>query len=165
MPVQGKEEEEEKKTCQDTCTQKGQLNHVTAEDTSNAPDVVLVKLIHPCGQVIEFEPVQSTATHQLHSLVTKTLEEVPVVCEYLDVFPDELPGLPPDRAVEFAINLVPGTAPIAKAPYRMSGKEYDELKRQLDELLEKGVNQMQCITMGSPSVIRKEERRNNEIVH
>ncbi|WVZ80504.1 hypothetical protein U9M48_027974 [Paspalum notatum var. saurae] len=50
----------------------------------------------------------------------------------------EVQGLPPDRAVEFAINLVPGTAPIAKAPYRMSGKEYDELKKQLDELLEKG---------------------------
>ncbi|WVZ75450.1 hypothetical protein U9M48_023500 [Paspalum notatum var. saurae] len=88
---------------------------------------------------IEFEPVQSTATHQLHSLVTKTLEEVPLVCEYPDVFPDELPGLLPDRAVEFAINLVPGTTPIAKAPYRMSGKEYDELKKQLDELLEKGL--------------------------
>ncbi|WVZ62939.1 hypothetical protein U9M48_012628 [Paspalum notatum var. saurae] len=97
-----------------------------------------VKLIHPSGQEVEFVPVHSLATHQLHSLVTKTLEEVPVACEYLDVFPDELLGLPPDRAVEFAINLVPGTAPIAKAPYRMSGKEYDELKKQLDELLEKG---------------------------
>ncbi|WVZ90569.1 hypothetical protein U9M48_036860 [Paspalum notatum var. saurae] len=88
---------------------------------------------------IEFEPVQPTVIHRLHCLVTKTLEEVPVVCEYPDVFPDELPGLLPDRAVEFAINLVPGTAPIAKAPYRMSGKEYDELKKQLDELLEKGL--------------------------
>ncbi|WVZ70482.1 hypothetical protein U9M48_019146 [Paspalum notatum var. saurae] len=79
------------------------------------------------------------ATHQLHSLITQTIDEVPVVCEYPDVFPDELPRLLPDRAVEFAINLVPGTAPIAKAPYRMSGKEYDELKKQLDELLEKGL--------------------------
>ncbi|WVZ91359.1 hypothetical protein U9M48_037546 [Paspalum notatum var. saurae] len=97
-----------------------------------------VKHVHPSGQEVEFEPVQSSVIHQLHSLVTKTLEEVPLVCEYSDVFPDDLPGLPPDRAVEFAIDLVPGTAPIAKAPYRMCGKKYDELKKQLDELLEKG---------------------------
>ncbi|WVZ51932.1 hypothetical protein U9M48_003029 [Paspalum notatum var. saurae] len=140
----------------------GQLNHVTAEDATDAPDVILGEflvdgtntlVLFDSGATssyvsskfanqnlleIELELVQSTATHQMHSLVTKTLEEVPVVCEYPNVFPDELPGLPSDRAVEFAINLVPGTAPIAKAPYKMSGKEYDELKKQLDELLEKG---------------------------
>ncbi|WVZ70701.1 hypothetical protein U9M48_019344 [Paspalum notatum var. saurae] len=109
-----------------------------SEDDMDCNVDVHVELIHPSGQEIEFEPVQPSATHQLHSLVTKTLEEVLVVCEYPDVFSDELPGLPLDRAVEFAINLVPGTAPIAKAPYRISGKEYDELKKQFDELLEKG---------------------------
>ncbi|WVZ71333.1 hypothetical protein U9M48_019927 [Paspalum notatum var. saurae] len=116
-----------------------------------------VMLIHPYGQEIEFEPIQSTATHQLHSLVTKTLEEVPVVCEYPDVFPDELPGLPPDRAVEVAINLVPGTAPIAKAPYRMSGKEYDELKKQLDELLEKGLIRCSVSPWGAPVLFVKKK--------
>ncbi|WVZ70085.1 hypothetical protein U9M48_018783 [Paspalum notatum var. saurae] len=105
----------------------------------------------------EFEPVQSTATHQLHSLVTKTLEEVPVVCEYPDVFPDDIPGLSPDRAVEFAINLVPGTAPIAKAPYRMSGKEYDVLKRQLDELLEKGLIRCSVSPWGAPVLFVKKK--------
>jgi hypothetical protein len=54
---------------------------------------------------------------------------VPVVCEYLDVFPEELPGLPPDRDVEFMIDLVPGTAPIAKRPYRISAEELTELKK------------------------------------
>ncbi|WVZ70066.1 hypothetical protein U9M48_018766 [Paspalum notatum var. saurae] len=104
-----------------------------------------VKLVHPSGREVEFEPVQSIDVHQLHSLVIKTLEEIPVVCEYLDVFPDDIPGLPPDRAVEFAIDLVPRTAPIAKAPYRMLGKEYDELKKQLDELLEKGfIRRTEC---------------------
>ena len=48
------------------------------------------------------------------------LEEVPVICEYPDVFPDELPGMPPNRDVEFIIDLIPGTAPIAKRPYQMS---------------------------------------------
>ncbi|WVZ95786.1 hypothetical protein U9M48_041509 [Paspalum notatum var. saurae] len=147
----------------DQCTQaraphlaiQGQLNHVTAEDTTNAPDVVLVKLVHPSGQDVEFEPVQSSVIHQLHSLVTKTLEEIPVVCEYPDIFPDDIPGLPPDRAVEFAINLVPGTAPIAKAPYRMSRKEYDELKRQLDELLEKGLIRCSVSPWGAPVLFVK----------
>jgi hypothetical protein len=55
------------------------------------------------------------------SFVTKTtnLEEIPVIYEFLDVFPDELPGLPPDRNIEFAIELVSGTAPISRRPYRM----------------------------------------------
>ena len=48
---------------------------------------------------------------------------VPVVREYADVFPDDLPGLPPDREVEFGIDLVPGTAPIAKQAYRMAPTE------------------------------------------
>ncbi|WVZ90060.1 hypothetical protein U9M48_036393 [Paspalum notatum var. saurae] len=90
-------------------------------------------------------------------LVTKTLEEVPVVCEYPDVFPDELPGLPPDRAVEFAINLVLGTTPIAKAPYRMSGKEYDELKKQLDELLEKGFIRRSVSPWAAPVLFMKKD--------
>jgi hypothetical protein len=61
-----------------------------------------------------------------------------VVCEYPDVFLDELPGMPPDRDIEFVIDLLPGTAPIAKRPYRMATKEQAELKKQIDELLEKG---------------------------
>ncbi|XP_076884526.1 uncharacterized protein LOC143533730 [Bidens hawaiensis] len=67
----------------------------------------------------------------------KKLEEVPIVTEFKDVFPDELPGIPPDREVEFRIDLVPGTAPIAKSPYRLAPTEMKELKKQLDELLEK----------------------------
>ncbi|WVZ51477.1 hypothetical protein U9M48_002622 [Paspalum notatum var. saurae] len=78
-------------------------------------------------------------------------------CEYPDVFPEELPGLPPDRAMEFAIDLVPGTAPIAKAPYRMSGKEYDELKRQLDELLEKGLIRCNVSPWGAPVLFVKKK--------
>jgi hypothetical protein len=66
------------------------------------------------------------------------LDEIPVVCEYPDVFPEELPGMPPDRDVEFVIELQPGTAPISKRPYRMPPKELAELKNQLQELLDKG---------------------------
>jgi hypothetical protein len=53
-------------------------------------------------------------------------------------FPDELPGMPPDRGVEFVIEVQPGTAPISKRPYRMPPKELAELKTQLQELLDKG---------------------------
>jgi hypothetical protein len=61
-----------------------------------------------------------------------------VVCEYADVFPDELPGMPPDRDIEFAIELQPGTTPISKRPYRMPPAKLAELKKQLQELLDKG---------------------------
>ena len=53
------------------------------------------------------------------------------MCEFPDVFPDDLPGLPPDRDIEFKIELVPGTAPISRRPYRMSPNELAELKVQL----------------------------------
>ena len=54
------------------------------------------------------------------------------------MFPEELPGMPPERKVEFTIELIPGTAPISKRAYRVSGPELVELKKQIDELLEKG---------------------------
>ncbi|XP_074346453.1 uncharacterized protein LOC141685240 [Apium graveolens] len=66
------------------------------------------------------------------------IEDYPFVREYEDVFPDELPGLPPHREVEFTIELVPGVEPISKAPYRMAPFELQELKEQLQELLDRG---------------------------
>jgi hypothetical protein len=58
-------------------------------------------------------------------------EDIPVVCEYADVFPDDLPGMPPDREIEFILELQSGTAPTSKRPYRMPPKELAELKLQL----------------------------------
>jgi hypothetical protein len=60
------------------------------------------------------------------------------VKEYLDVFPEELPGMPPNREIEFIIDLTLGTTPIAKRPYRMAATELAELKKQLNELEQKG---------------------------
>ncbi|WVZ98195.1 hypothetical protein U9M48_043664 [Paspalum notatum var. saurae] len=68
----------------------------------------------------------------------QALANIPVACEYPDVIPEELPGLPPDRDVEFRIDLVPGTAPVSKRPYRMALDELKELKTQLQEQLDKG---------------------------
>jgi hypothetical protein len=58
-------------------------------------------------------------------------EDIPVVCEYADVFLDDMPGMPPDRDIEFIIKLQLGTAPISKRSYRMPPKELAELKLQL----------------------------------
>ena len=67
-----------------------------------------------------------------------SLEIIKVLSEFPDVFSVDLPGMPPERKVEFAIELLPGTAPIFKRAYRISGPELVELKKQIDELSEKG---------------------------
>ena len=66
------------------------------------------------------------------------MEEVPGVKDYPGVFPEELPGMPPDQDIELLIELLPGTGPISKRLYRMLAKDQEELKTQIKELLEKG---------------------------
>ncbi|XP_074374237.1 uncharacterized protein LOC141714629 [Apium graveolens] len=70
---------------------------------------------------------------------THTLDEILIVREYPDVFPEELPGLPPDREIKFSIDLIPGAEPVSKAPYQMALVEMKELAKQLQELLDKEV--------------------------
>src|SRR5664279_2487239 len=84
------------------------------------------------------------------SIAGPTLEHVPVVCEYPDVFPDELPGIPPDRDIEFIIELIPGTAPISQRTYRMNPEELVELKNKIDDMLSKGLIQPSASPWGSP---------------
>ena len=84
--------------------------------------------------------------------VTEEVELIPVVHEYPDVFPVELPGMPPDRELEFAIDLVPGTTPIHKKYYRMPSSELVELKKQLDEMLQKGYIRPSSSPWGSPAI-------------
>ncbi|GJT81397.1 hypothetical protein Tco_1055739 [Tanacetum coccineum] len=70
----------------------------------------------------------------------KRLEDIPVVREFPKVFPEDLPGLPPVRQVEFQIDLIPGTAPVARAPYRLAPSEMQELSNQLQELSNRGLH-------------------------
>jgi len=65
------------------------------------------------------------------------IDKLQVVCEFPEVFPDEIPDVPPEREVEFSIDLVLGTKPVSMAPYRMSASELAELKKQLEDLLDK----------------------------
>ncbi|RVX22738.1 Retrovirus-related Pol polyprotein from transposon 17.6 [Vitis vinifera] len=85
------------------------------------------------------------------------LEDIPIVKEYPDVFPEDLPGLPPEREVEFTIDLVPGTGPMSKAPYRMAPVELKELKVQLQELLDKGFIRPSVSPWGAPVLFVKKK--------
>jgi hypothetical protein len=85
------------------------------------------------------------------------LEDILVVCEYPDVFPDDLPGMPPDRDIEFIIELQPGTAPISKRPYRMPSNELAELKVQLQDLLDKGFIHPSASPWGCPALFVKKK--------
>ncbi|XP_035837690.1 uncharacterized protein LOC110898590 [Helianthus annuus] len=76
--------------------------------------------------------------YALEAKEEKKLEEVAVVAEFPEVFPEDLPGLPPDKQIEFRIDLIPGATPIVKAPYRLAPTEMKELRNQLQELLDKG---------------------------
>nr|GEX98534.1 hypothetical protein [Tanacetum cinerariifolium] len=67
----------------------------------------------------------------------KRLEDIPVVKEFSDIFPEDLPGLPPVRQVEFQIDLIPGAAPVARTPYRLAPSEMQELSNQLQELTDR----------------------------
>jgi hypothetical protein len=85
----------------------------------------------------------------VNSLKGVSLEDVRVVKEYPDVFLEELPGMPPDRDVEFLIDLMPGTGPIAKRSYKMDVDELRELKKQLREQLDKGFIQPTSSSRGA----------------
>jgi hypothetical protein len=104
-----------------------------------------------------------TLPHQLEltsiSFATQvtTIEEILVVCEFFDVFPEDLSGLPPKQDVEFAIELVPGTAPISRRPYKMPPNELAKLKVQLKELSDKGLIRPSTSEWGSPALFVKKK--------
>ncbi|KAI3765789.1 hypothetical protein L2E82_15833 [Cichorium intybus] len=89
--------------------------------------------------------------------VKKTVHDIDVVKEYPEVFPDDLPGLPPERQVEFCIDLVPGASPIARAPYRLAPTEMRELMSQLQELLDKGFIRPSVSPWGAPVLFVKKK--------
>ena len=80
-------------------------------------------------------------------------EEVPVVRDYPDVFPEELPGMPPDRDIEFLIELLPGTGLISKIPYWRPANDLEEIKKQIKELLEKGYIRRSSSPWGAPVLL------------
>jgi hypothetical protein len=89
-----------------------------------------VLLTSPQGKRIEYVSTSSAATpYTVYQVNVTPLDEIRVVCEFPYVFPVDLFGMPPDREVEFVIDLLPDTAPISKRPYRMSSAQLSELKK------------------------------------
>jgi hypothetical protein len=117
-----------------------------------------VKLTTPDGKELEFvaEPVvtaKGIANHaKINQLDASQGSEVPVVNEFPDVFPEELPGMPPDLDIEFVIELKPGTVPIYKTPFRMTTPELAELKEHIRELLDKGFIRPSSSPWGAPVI-------------
>jgi hypothetical protein len=107
-------------------------------------DKRIVKLVSPSGKEVVTKlylpELEEGAYHHLSvdDKESNPIEAIRVVSEFPDVFPEELPGMPPKRKVEFAILLIPSTAPISKRAYRVSGPELVELNKKIEELLEKG---------------------------
>ena len=97
-----------------------------------------VTLTNHNGITVKCYPQAPIVEPMVCNVQATTIEEVQVICEYPDVFLKDLPRMPPDRDLEFSIDLIPGTDPIAKRPYRMVANELEELKKQLQELQDKG---------------------------
>ena len=83
------------------------------------------------------------------------MHEIEVVCDFPDIFPEEMHGMPPDRSVEIVIELIPITVPTSRRPYRMPAEELAELEKQLDELLEKEFNRPSSSPWGCPVLLVK----------
>lgn len=108
---------------------------VETDESNKLPMVIL----HMSAQKYMRKRLEAYLAYVLNTEMSKSkLESVPVVCEFSDVLPKELPGLPPIREIEFDIDLLPGTTPISTTSYRMAPTELKELKVQLQELTDKG---------------------------
>ncbi|GJT49443.1 hypothetical protein Tco_0975600 [Tanacetum coccineum] len=98
-----------------------------------------------------------TATKDEDKSKEKRLKDAPVVQEFPEVFPKDLPGIPPNRQVEFRIDLVPSATPVARAPYRLAPSEMKELAEQLQELTNKGFIRSSSSPWGAPVLFVKKK--------
>jgi hypothetical protein len=120
------------------------MNWLHRNQATVSCDKRTVKLVSPSEKEVVTKlylpELEEGAYHHLSvdGKESNPIDTIRIVSEFPNVFPKELPGMPPERKVEFAIELIPGTAPISKRAYRVSGPELVELKKQIDELLENG---------------------------
>ena len=99
----------------------------------------------------------------VHTETSPDLASIPVVYQFPNAFLKDLSGLPPDRDVEFSIELEPSTAPISRCPYHMAPKELAKMKKQLEELLEKGFIRPSSSPWGCPSYFCEEGRHSSVV--
>jgi hypothetical protein len=110
-----------------------------------------IRLTKEDGTIMEFRAaILGEQVSLLNKVQGTSLDEIGIVREYPDLFPEELSGMPPDRDIEFMIELLPGTPPISKRPYRMPVNELVELKEQIAELQSKGFIRPSSSPWGAP---------------
>jgi hypothetical protein len=113
-----------------------------------------VQLDSPVHLQLSTHPITASS---LHHLTAPSLEDIPAAREYPDVFPEDSPGMPPDRDVEFTIELQPGIALISRRPYKMTPNELIELKVQLNEFMDKGFIRLSSSSWGCPALFVKKK--------
>jgi hypothetical protein len=122
-------------------------------------DLRTIRLSYGQEEVLLSIPVAIPAKPygRVYEVIIPEIQDIPVICEFPDVFPEDLPGLPPERVVEFVIEFKPDTAPISRRSYRMPPNELAELKTQLQDLLEKGFIRPSSSPWGCPAIFVKKK--------
>ncbi|GAU51867.1 hypothetical protein TSUD_416510 [Trifolium subterraneum] len=126
----------------------------------NAESRALTPLLQNTHQLIQYLGAENKCFSIMFTMSSESSlspSDIPIVREYLDVFPEEINSLPPEREIEFSIDLVPGSQPISVAPYRMSPLELRELKSQLEELLQKHFIRLSVSPWGAPVLLVKKK--------
>ncbi|GAU40284.1 hypothetical protein TSUD_60750 [Trifolium subterraneum] len=126
----------------------------------NAESRALTALLQNTHQLIQYLGAENkcfSIMFTINSESSLSPSDIPIVREYLDVFPEEINSLPPEREIEFSIDLVSGSQPISVAPYRMSPLELRELKSQLEELLQKHFIRPSVSPWGAPVLLVKKK--------
>jgi hypothetical protein len=129
-------------------------DHKASLDTASR--IVQLDSLDHGGVVIQLSPPFCTTPSLYHATAQK-LEDIRVACAFPDVFPKNLPGMPPDRDVEFTIELQPSTAPVSRRPYKMTPKELAKLKVQLTELMDKDFIHPSSSHWGCPALFIKKK--------
>nr|ABA98022.1 retrotransposon protein, putative, Ty3-gypsy subclass [Oryza sativa Japonica Group] len=126
-------------------------NHTVTLTNEKGETVVYKSLVSP-KQGVSLNQIETEIPVDTVEKNLRKLEYIPIVCEYPEVFPEDLTTMPPKREIEFRIDLAPGTAPIYKRPYRMAANELAEVKKQVDEQLQKGYIRPSTSPWGAPVI-------------
>jgi hypothetical protein len=133
------------------------MNWLAQHKATLNTDQRTIRLSHNQEEILLSIPIPTKTTGRVYEAIIPEIKDIPVVCEFPDVFLEDFPGLPPERDVEFVIELKPGTAPISRRSYRMPPNELAELKIQLQDLLEKGFIWPSSSPWGCPAIFVKKK--------
>jgi len=141
------------------CTEKS----IYMPTSNTVQGVALSQLLKHTYQMVQLICAQDKGFYVMLTVASESdigPGDIPVVNEYLDIFPSDITSLPPEREVEFSIDLIPGAEPVSIAPYRMSPLELKELKSQLEELIQKHFIRPSVSPWGAPMLLVKKKNDN-----